>query len=336
MKDVSITLVNESCFSFLKELESNSIDLALIDPPYEVSRETNFKSGEAKGKDTDRFRVSMDFGDWDSDFTGLDEVIKELYRVLRKGGTLICFYDIWKLSILRRYFDSSDSVPQDEIIRFVKGECQTVSLTPQTLGMLFEMYADVKYDALDPTSCFSREIPISELKNLHPGFESSNGCQWARSDGSYLGKKYKIKRPQKGGKVFSVRLDGPNANSVKKHRGIRQDIRTEISKQRCVVLDVGSSIEVDHKNGKYDELSNIELENQKIDDFQPLSKAANDAKRQHCKDCIKTGKRYDARRLGYKEGWVVGDENTSPCIGCYWYDPKRFNQLISKDYKKEK
>ena len=62
MKDVSITLVNESCFSFLKELESNSIDLALIDPPYEVSRETNFKSGEAKGKDTDRFRVSMDFG----------------------------------------------------------------------------------------------------------------------------------------------------------------------------------------------------------------------------------------------------------------------------------
>lgn len=201
---------------------------------------------------------------------------------------------------------SSDSVPQDEIIRFVKGECQTVSLTPQTLGMLFEMYADVKYDALDPTSCFSREIPISELKNLHPGFESSNGCQWARSDGSYLGKKYKIKRPQKGGKVFAVRLDGPNANSVKKHRGIRQDIRTEISKQRCVVLDVGSSIEVDHKNGKYDELSNIELENQKIDDFQPLSKAANDAKRQHCKDCIKTGKRYDARRLGYKEGWVVG------------------------------
>lgn len=131
-------------------------------------------------------------------------------------------------------------------------------------------------------------------------------------------------------------LYGPNVNSVKKHRGIRQDIRTEISKQRCVVLDVGSSIEVDHKNGKYDELSNIELENQKIDDFQPLSKAANDAKRQHCKDCIKTGKRYDARRLGYKEGWVVGDENTSPCIGCYWYDPKRFNQLISKDYKKEK
>lgn len=174
------------------------------------------------------------------------------------------------------------------------------------------------------------------MKNIHPGFESTNGCQWARSDGSYLGKRYKIKRPKLGGKVFAIQLDGPNYNSVKKHRGIRQDIRTEISKQRCVVLDVGSNIEVDHKNGKYDELSNISLEDQKINDFQPLSKAANDAKRQHCKECIQNGKRYDARRLGYKEGWVVGDENTAPCIGFYWYDPKRFNELISRNYNKTK
>lgn len=97
---------------------------------------------------------------------------------------------------------SSNSVPQDEIIRFVKGECQTVALTPQTLGMLFEMYADVKYDVHDPTSCFSREIPISELKNLHPGFESSNGCQWARSDGSYLGKNIKLKDLKRAEKCF--------------------------------------------------------------------------------------------------------------------------------------
>ena len=230
----------------------------------------------------------------------------------------------------------SSDVPVDEIIRFVKGNCQTVALTPLTLGMLFELYAEVEYDPDDPTSCFSREIPISELRNIHPGFESTNGCQWARSDGSYLGKRYKIKRPRSGGKVSAVQLDGPNYNSVKQFRGIRKDIREEISKQRCAVLDVSSNIEVDHKNGKYDELSNISPDDQKVGDFQPLSKAANDAKRQHCKECVRKGKRYDAKRLGYKEGWVVGDENTAPCIGCYWYDPKRFNELISKDYKKTK
>ena len=232
--------------------------------------------------------------------------------------------------ILSGLFDRND------ILTYVKGNYQTVSLSPTTLGMLFELYANIHYDENDPTSCFSSEIPISELKNIHPGFESTNGCQWARSDGSYLGKRYKIKRPKRSGKVYAIQLDGPNHNSVKKHRAIRADIRDSILKRRCVVLDVGSNIEVDHKNGKYDDLSNLSSENQKLSDFQPLSKAANDAKRQHCRECISTGKRYDARRLGYKEGWIVGDENTSPCTGCYWYDPQRFNELISKDFAKNK
>lgn len=230
----------------------------------------------------------------------------------------------------------SKNVALDEVIRYVKGECHSVNLTPMTLGMIFEIYAGVEYDENNPTSCFSREVLISELKNIHPGFESTNGSNWARSDNSYLGNRYQIIRKKVGGKVFSVKLDGPNYNSIKRHRAIRKDIRDKILKQRCVVLDVGSNIEVDHKNGKYDDLSNISLDKQKLEDFQPLSKAVNNAKRQHCKDCIRDGKRYDARRLGYKEGWILGDENTFPCIGCYWYDPKRFNELISRDYIKDK
>ena len=103
--DLHISLKNESCFDFLKSLKNNSIDLVLIDPPYEVSRDTNFQSGEATGKDTDRFRVSMDFGEWDNGFTGLDVVIAEAYRVLKNGGTMICFYDLWKITTLKEYFD---------------------------------------------------------------------------------------------------------------------------------------------------------------------------------------------------------------------------------------
>ena len=227
-------------------------------------------------------------------------------------------------------------IKSDDVFRFVKGECQTAVLTPQTLGMIFEVYAGIEYDENDPTSCFSKEIQISELKNIHPGFESTNGCQWARSDNSYLGKRYIIKRPRKSGKVFAIQLDGPNKNSIKKYRAIRKDIQDDIRSQRCVILDISSNIEVDHKNGKYNELANIELKDQKAEDFQPLSKAANDAKRQHCLQCIKEGKRYDARKLGYKEGWIVGDEKTLTCAGCYWYDPKRFNELISKEFIKTK
>ena len=129
---------------------------------------------------------------------------------------------------------SSNEYDIDEIIRYVKGECQTIQLTPMTLGMIFEAYAGIEYNEDDPTSCFSKEIPIDELKNIHPNFESTNGCQWARSDNSYLGKKYKIRRPKKGGKVSAIQLDGPNENSVKRFRGIRADIRENLMKKKDV------------------------------------------------------------------------------------------------------
>lgn len=112
-------LKNMSCFDYLATLENNSVDLVLIDPPYEVSRETNFQSGEVKGKDTDRFRVSMDFGEWDFGFSGLDVVIKECYRVLKKGGTMICFYDLWKLTTLKEYFENA-KFKQIRFIEWVK------------------------------------------------------------------------------------------------------------------------------------------------------------------------------------------------------------------------
>lgn len=98
-----VILEHKSCFDFLKEIEDESVSLVLIDPPYEISRETGFK----KGGGVDRLRISMDFGDWDKEFKNLDIVIKECYRVLKKGGTLICFYDIWKISTLYDYFNAA-------------------------------------------------------------------------------------------------------------------------------------------------------------------------------------------------------------------------------------
>ena len=102
-----IILAHQSCFEYLRTIETGSVSLVLIDPPYEVSRDTNFASGEATGRNTDRFRISMDFGDWDNNFTGLGDIIKECYRVLKKGGTMICFYDLWKITTLKDYYEAA-------------------------------------------------------------------------------------------------------------------------------------------------------------------------------------------------------------------------------------
>lgn len=88
-------------------MDVNSVSLVLIDPPYVISRQTNFANGEPKGKDTDRFRISMEFGEWDTLFKEIDSVLQECYRLLKQGGTLICFYDMWKVTLLRQSLEQS-------------------------------------------------------------------------------------------------------------------------------------------------------------------------------------------------------------------------------------
>ena len=143
---------NESCFSFLERIQDGTVDLFLIDPPYEVSRDTNFQSGEATGRNTDRFRVSMDFGEWDAGFIGLDVVIQEAYRVLRRGGTLLCFYDLWKLTTLKEYFDRA----KFKQVRFV----EWVKTNPVPLNSKTNYLTN------------SREIAVTGVKSGKPTFHS--------------------------------------------------------------------------------------------------------------------------------------------------------------------
>lgn len=90
--------INASCFELLAATPTNSINLVLIDPPYLISRDTGFRSGN--NPEYDRLKVSMDFGKWDHRCDGLDQAIHECYRVLKPSGTFICFYDLWKLTEL--------------------------------------------------------------------------------------------------------------------------------------------------------------------------------------------------------------------------------------------
>lgn len=98
---------NKDALEFVSYLEKSSIDLCLTDPPYAVSRKTNFSSGDAKGKDTDRFRVDYEFGEWDVvDLDYFHKLFSEVFNKLRKGGTCIVFYDLWKIQELKDVLES--------------------------------------------------------------------------------------------------------------------------------------------------------------------------------------------------------------------------------------
>ena len=148
-----INLVNQDCLEFLKTVSSKSVSLVLIDPPYQVSRKTNFQAGMAKNKDTDRFRISMEFGDWDKEeFLKLDEVISECYRVLKSSGTIICFYDLWKITKLRKIFEDS----KFQQIRFI----EWIKTNPVPINSKVNYLTN------------SREIAIVGVKGGKPVFNS--------------------------------------------------------------------------------------------------------------------------------------------------------------------
>jgi site-specific DNA-methyltransferase (adenine-specific) len=97
-------IINNDSFEYLKSIESNSIDLILTDPPYLISKESNFKNysdSTSHLMKTKYGKHEIDFGDWDKTPLDVNYLMKEFYRVLRKGGTLIIFFDIWKSSIIK-------------------------------------------------------------------------------------------------------------------------------------------------------------------------------------------------------------------------------------------
>lgn len=177
----------------------------------------------------------------------------------------------------------------------------------------------------------SRWVYVTEFVGKYAELKFGNGASWARKE-SKLAQKYKIefnKNITVGNGIDAIRLVGYNENNSSQY--ISAAIKKVIKSQRCVILGT-SNPEVDHKNGMKNESRVMQNENQQLSDFQPLSKAANDAKRQFCKKCRESGIRYDAKLLGYPMSYYFGgathhgEENA--CIGCYWYDPLEFKRHL--------
>ena len=177
----------------------------------------------------------------------------------------------------------------------------------------------------------SRWVDVNEFVDKYKALKLGNGGSWCRKE-SKLAKKYFVefdKSITPGNSIDRIRLNGLNNNQYS--QAIKTEIKKEIKKQRCVILGT-SNPEVDHKNGRKNNDDIMTMKNQKLSDFQPLSKAANDAKRQFCKECARTNERYDATKLGYPMSFYKGnlehDGTSKGCEGCFWYDPIEFRKHL--------
>ncbi|MEG2684462.1 MAG: site-specific DNA-methyltransferase [Erysipelotrichaceae bacterium] len=70
---------------YIKGLDDNSLDHIITDPPYNISKDNNFKT---------MGRAGIDFGEWDKGFD-LTTWINLVSNKIKKGGNIVIFND-WK------------------------------------------------------------------------------------------------------------------------------------------------------------------------------------------------------------------------------------------------
>ena len=173
----------------------------------------------------------------------------------------------------------------------------------------------------------SRWVYVSEFVGKYKELQLGNGGSWCRASSS-LAKKYIVefdKSITKGNSIDAVRLTGLRKEETF-NQNIRQDIRDYYKGERCVMLGVrgfseNTKIEIDHKDGRKEDWRVSNPATQLLEDFQPLCKAANDVKRQICKECKLTNKRWNAQNIkGNPYPFYEGDDNYTEalgCVGCY-------------------
>lgn len=80
-----IKLNNGDSIEYIKGLKDNSVDAVITDPPYNISKDNNFKSMGRSG---------IDFGEWDKGFN-LNNWIELVAPKVKKGGNVVIFND-WR------------------------------------------------------------------------------------------------------------------------------------------------------------------------------------------------------------------------------------------------
>jgi DNA modification methylase len=103
--------------------ETDNADDQPIDA--KTKKRNYMKYGTIYGK---KYCVKTDFGTWDSEFSMelLDGYVGEYYKKLKQGGTVIIFFDLWKISYLKELMEKH-KFKQIRMIEWIKTNPQPLN-----------------------------------------------------------------------------------------------------------------------------------------------------------------------------------------------------------------
>ena len=173
-----ITMYNQDCIVAMQQIDTESIDLIVTDPPYNLgnfmkNRDTNLK------KMRDNFFGSagwddMEFDEWSK---SMDAFFKASARVMRKGGAMIMFMAIIKVETIIQlaekhgfYYKTTgiwhktNPMPRNMNLHFVNSTEAWLYFTYKTRTGTFNNNGSVLHDFVETSV-----TPVSERKyGKHP------------------------------------------------------------------------------------------------------------------------------------------------------------------------
>jgi DNA modification methylase len=167
-----IKLINGDCVEKMGDIEQETVNLVLTDPPYNIARNNNF---------TTMGRSGIDFGEWDKGFD-LFTYIDEVFRVLVKGGSFVVFNDWKNLGDIAKYAESLGLVTKD-MIRLEKSNPMPRNrdrryITDYECAIWF-VKAGAKWTFNRQSDTYERPKFVASIeKGLHPTQKSLPLMEW--------------------------------------------------------------------------------------------------------------------------------------------------------------
>lgn len=186
------------------------------------SKENYLKYGTILGK---KYCVKTKYGEWDENFTidKLEEFIKLFYQKLRKGGTCIIWFDLWKISYLKELMEKY-KFKQIRMIEWIK-------TNPQPINSKINYLTN------------SREIAVLGVKGGKPTFNSKYDkgiYEYPMASGKYkmhptqknlqLFEELVVKHSNEGDTVLDTFLGG-GTTAIACHKNNRRFIGCELEQK---------------------------------------------------------------------------------------------------------